>query len=188
MVVADSTTRLLMGMDLEASFSAKRAVMFFTVPMGYLRITAMTAGQLDQRTVWLAANYLYTRKTYVIDPREALSKGSLLPAVVEKYTNGGFPSGMAYTNGTVIEYNRSPLTDLIYAARLQNLVKGPNLLDVPHTSLAPPEANMIGPFLQGEDLVMVSHKGRTYRIPLSHVLPKSGNGTENASGHEDAGK
>ncbi len=188
MVVADGTTRLLMGMDLEASFSARRAVMFFTVPMGYLRITAMAAGQLDERTVWLAANYLYTRTTYIIDPREALNKGSILPAVLKKYINGGFPSGMAYANGTVIEYNRSPFKELIYAASLHSLVKGRSLLDVPHTALAPPEPDMIGPFLQSEDLVMVSHTGKTYRMPLSRVLPRQGKGSESAPRREDPGK
>jgi phosphatidylglycerophosphate synthase len=188
MVVADNTTRLLMGMDIEASFAAKRAVMFFSVPMGYLKITAMAAGQLEGRNVWLAANYLYTRRTCVIDPREALNKGALLPAIVAKYTNGGFPSGMAYTNGTVIEYNRSPFTELLYVASLPRLLKGPNVLDAPHTSLAPPEPDMIGPFLQEGNLVMVSRKGKTYRIPLNSVLPKSEDGTEKATGRQDVGK
>ena len=81
LLIADNTTRLLLGIDLNASFAAKRAVIIFTVPMGYLHVTAMAAADWNGKTVWLAANYLYTRKTYVIDPDKALNKGSLLGGV-----------------------------------------------------------------------------------------------------------
>ena len=129
LLIADNTTRLVLGIDLNASFAAKRAVIIFTVPMGYLHVTAMTAGEWNGKTVWLAANYLYTRKTYVIDPDKALNKGSLLGGVIAGYTNAGFPSGMTYIQGTVMELNKSPLAELIYAAPLSRLIGGPNLLD-----------------------------------------------------------
>ena len=171
LLVADNTTRLLMGIDLEASFTAKRAVTMFTVPMGYLRVTAMAAGEWNGKTVWFAANYLYTRKTYIVDPDKALNKGSLLGGAVARYTNGGFPSGMAYNRGTVMELNKSPLAELIYAAPIKRLIEGPNLLDVGHLSFAPPQADLIGPVWDGDYLVMVSGRGRLFRLPVADVLP-----------------
>ncbi len=173
LLIADNTTRLVLGIDLNASFIAKRAVITFTVPMGYLHVTAMTAGEWNGRTVWLAANYLYTRKTYVIDPDKALSKGSLLGGVTAGYTNAGFPSGMTYIQGTVMELNKSPFTELIYAAPIRRLIGGPNLLDAPHLSFAPPEADSFGPFHYGHDLIMVSSQGKLYRAPLTEILPQS---------------
>ncbi len=173
LLIADNTTRLVLGIDLTASFAAKRAVTVFTIPMGYLHVTAMAAGDWNGKIVWFAANYLYTRKTLIIDPDKALNKGSLLGGVVARYTNGGFPSGMAYLDATVMELNKSFLTELIYAAHINRLVAGRNLLDVRHTSFAPPEPNLFGPFAQGNDVIMVSRQGRIFRLPLMKVLPKS---------------
>ena len=169
-LIADNTTRLLLGIDLNASFEAKRAVIVFTIPMGYLHVTAMTAGEWNGKTVWLAANYLYTRKTYVIDPDKALNKGSLLGGVVARYTNAGFPSGMTYVQGTVMELNKSPLAELIYGAPISRLVRGPNLLDAQHISFALPEPDLFGPFHYGDDLVMVSPQGKLFRVPLTKIL------------------
>ena len=173
LLIADNTTRLVLGIDLNASFTAKRAVITFTVPMGYLHVTAMAAGEWNGKAVWLAANYLYTRKTYVIDPNKALNKGSLLGGVTAGYTNAGFPSGIAYIQGTVVELNKSPLNELIYAAPISRLIGGPNLLKARHISFAPPEADSFGPFHYGHDLVMVSRQGKLFRAPLSKILPQS---------------
>ncbi len=173
LLIADNTTRLVLGIDLNASFVAKRAVIIFTVPMGYLHVTAMAAGQFNGKMVWLAANYLYTRKTYVIDPDKALNKGSLLGGVTAGYTNAGFPAGMAYIQGTVMELNKSPLTELIYAAPINRLIRGPNLLKSRHISFAPPEADSFGPFHYGHDLIMVSLQGKLFRAPLSKILLQS---------------
>jgi len=172
-LIADNTTRLVLGIDLKASFAAKRAVIIFTVPMGYLHVTAMTEGEWNGKKVWLAANYLYTRKTCVIDPDKALNKGSLLGGVVACYTNAGFPSGMTYVQGTVMELNKSPLAELIYAAPINRLVRGPNLLDAQHVSFAPPEPDLFGPFHQGDDLIMVSPQGKLFRVPLIKILRRS---------------
>ncbi len=172
-LIADNTTRLVLGIDLKASFAAKRAVIIFTVPMGYLHVTAMSEGEWNGKTVWLAANYLYTRKTSIIDPDKALNKGSLLGGVVARYTNAGFPSGMTYFRGTVMELNKSPLAELIYAAPINRLVRGPNLLDAQHVSFAPPERDLFGPFHHGDDLVMVSPQGKLFRVPLIKILSRS---------------
>ncbi len=173
LLIADNTTRLVLGIDLNASFIAKRAIITFTVPMGYLHVTAMTTGEWNGKTVWLAANYLYTRKTYIIDPDKALNKGSLLGGVTAGYTNAGFPSGMTCVQGTVMELNKSPLTELIYAAPISGLIRGPNLLDARHISFAPPEADSFGPFHYGHDLIMVSRQGKSFHTPLSKILPQS---------------
>lgn len=173
LLIADNTTRLVLGIDLKASFKAKSAVIIFTVPMGYLHVTAMTAGEWNGKTVWFAANYLYTRKTCVIDPDKALNKGSLLGGVVARYTNAGFPSGMTYVQGTVMELNKSPLAELIYAAPISRLVRGPNLLDAQHISFAPPEPDAFGPFHHGDYVVMVSPRGKLFRVPLVKILSRS---------------
>jgi phosphatidylglycerophosphate synthase len=173
LLIADNTTRLLLGIDLKASFAARRAVIIFTVPMGYLHVTAMTESEWNAKTVWLAANYLYTRKTYVIDPDKALNKGSLLGGVVARYTNAGFPSGMTCVKGTVMELNKSPFAELIYAAPVSRLVRGPNLLDAQHVSFAPPEPGLFGPFHYGDDLVMVSPRGKLFRVSLTKILSRT---------------
>jgi phosphatidylglycerophosphate synthase len=172
LLFADSTTRLLMGVDLNASFAAKSAVIVLTLPLEYLRVTAMATGNWKGKGVWLAANYLYTRKTYVVDPQKALRKGNLLGGVVASYTNGGYPCGMSLENDLVIDFNKSPFQGLIYVASLKKMVAGANLLDDAKTSFAPPEADAIGPVLEGEDLVMLSRDGTVYRLPMKTFLQK----------------
>jgi phosphatidylglycerophosphate synthase len=172
LLFADSTTRLLMGVDLNASFAAKTAVIVLTLPLEHLRVTAMATGNWKGKRVWLAANYLYTRKTYVVDPQKAFKKGNLLGGVVASYTNGGYPCGMTLEEGLVIDYNKSPFQGLIYVASLKKMVAGANLLDVGKTSFAPPEVDAIGPVVEGEDLVMLSRNGTVFRLPMKTFLPK----------------
>jgi phosphatidylglycerophosphate synthase len=172
LLFADSTTRLLMGVDLNASFAAKTAVIVLTLPLEHLRVTAMATGNWNGKRVWLAANYLYTRKTYVVDPQKAFKKGNLLGGVVASYTNGGYPCGMTLEEGLVIDYNKSPFQGLIYVASLKKMVAGDNLLDVGKTSFAPPDVDAIGPVVEGEDLVMLSRNGTVHRLPMKTFLPK----------------
>jgi len=170
LLVADQTTRLLMGIDIDASFARKEAVIVLTLPIGWLRLTAMAAGEWNGKKVWLAANYLYTRKTYVIDPELALKKGSLLGGVIASYVNGGFPSGSILVGGNVVEFNRPPFGGVIYKVSLDQAVTRSNLLDLGKTSFAPPGADLLGPLLVGDELTMVSSDGRVYHIPMSVVM------------------
>ena len=103
LLIADNTTRLVMGIDLKTSLATKKTVITLTLPFGYLRMTAIATTRWNNKTVWLVSNYLYTRKTYVVDPDIALKKGSVLGGVIASYTNGGFPSGLVVSNGEVIE-------------------------------------------------------------------------------------
>lgn len=171
MLVPDGSTRLLMGIDLDASFAARRAVMVLTLPFQYLRVTAMATGAWKDKKVWFAANYLYTRRTYVIDPEKALKQGFLLGGMLTSYTNAGFPNGMAFEDKMVIEYNKSPLQKLIYAAPLKRVIAGSNLLDVGKISFSIPCDNALGPAIEGEDLVMLSPRGKLYRLPLKALSP-----------------
>ncbi|HMK35803.1 MAG TPA: CDP-alcohol phosphatidyltransferase family protein [Desulfomonilaceae bacterium] len=165
LLIADSSTRLLMGIDLEASFTAKRAVMALTLPLEYLRVTAMAVGRWNDKRAWLASNYLYTRKTYVVDPELALKKGYLLGGEIASYTNGGFPSGLTLKDDVVVEFNKSPFQQLLYIASLKRMVRGVDLLKVARTSFAPPPVDAFGPLVFGEDLLMVSQHGQVYRLP-----------------------
>ena len=173
LLVADRTTHLLMGFDLDASFVAKRAVITLTLPMDHLRVTAMAVGRHKEKKVWLVANYLYTRRTYVIDPERAVKRGSLLRGVVDSYVNGGFPAGMTFLDGRVIEFNQPPFSGLLYCASLERLVAGRNLLRAGKTSFAPPTPDAIGPAILGDNLVMLAPRGQLYRLPLKKVLPNS---------------
>jgi len=166
MLLVDSSTRLLMGIDLDASFAARRTVTVLTLPIEYLHLTAMATANRGDHKVWFAGNYLYTRKTYVIDPHRALKKGSMLAGVVDSYTNGGFPAGMTVYGDTVIELNRSPVKSMIYAAPLSRLLKGKNIVDAGKVSFYPPEPDALGPVRHEQDLVMLSTEGRVYRLPL----------------------
>ncbi|MBM4328133.1 MAG: CDP-alcohol phosphatidyltransferase family protein [Deltaproteobacteria bacterium] len=168
--VVDRTTHLLMGINLESSFRNGRAVILLTLPMSHLRITAMGATQHKGKDVWLVANYLYTRKTYLIDPGKAIAAGSILNGREAAYINGGFPSGLAIWEDTVLELNRSPRRSLVYVAPLKSLLGGKGLLDARTTSFAPPDDNAVGPAIQGSDLVMLSGTGRIFRAPLRSVL------------------
>ena len=170
MVLADTTTRLLLGFDLKASFAAKSAVIVLTLPLDYLRVTAMSKGVLDTKSVWFAANYLYTRKTYMVDPAKAVKKGKLLGGIVGSYINAGFPSGMTTENGIVVEYNKSPFQSLIYIAPLKKLTAGNTLLEAATVSFAPPTTDALGPVIQGDNLVMITPSGQIYRTALKAVL------------------
>lgn len=172
MLIPDGSTRLLMGLDLEASFAAKHAVMVLTLPFQYLRCTAMAVGEWRGKKVWFAANYLYTRKTYIIDPEKSLKKGFVMGGLLASYINGGFPSGMAVHDQMVFEYNKSPLERLIYAASLKRVIAGSNLLDVGKISFSVPCENALGPAIEGEDLVMLSPKGKIFRLPLKTLVPQ----------------
>ncbi len=173
LLVADTSTRLLMGIDLDASFARKRAVTAFTLALGYLRVTAMTTAVWHGRKVWLAGNYLYTRKTYVIDPEKALKDGNVLGGVVAFYANGAFPSGMTFIDDMVVEFNKSPLNALIYMAPLKRLIGGRCLLDAAKISFLPAQSDAIGPVAEGDHLVMLSRQGRIYGLPVESLLNKT---------------
>jgi hypothetical protein len=169
MLIPDGSTRLLMGIDLDASFAAKRAVMVLTLPFQYLRCTAMAVGNWKGKKVWFAANYLYTRRTYIIDPEKSLKKGYLLGGLITSYTNAGFPSGMAAHQKMIFENNSSPLEKLIYAAPVKRLIMGSSLLDVGGISFSIPCEHALGPAIDGDDLVMLSPYGKIYRLPLKEL-------------------
>lgn len=173
LIVGDRSTRLFMGMDLDASFASKRAVIVLTLPVQYLAVTAAGAAEWHGTHVWLVANYLYTRKTYLVDPRLALKKGSILGGKVASYVNGGFPSGLTVAGDIVLELNRSPLQALVYAAPLKNLVAGTDLLTSSTARFSPPTPDAIGPVMQGDDLVMLAPDRRIYRVPIQSVIRKA---------------
>jgi phosphatidylglycerophosphate synthase len=170
LLVADRTTHLLMGIDLAASFTAGRAVIDLTLPLGHLRVTAMTVGLRNGKKVWLAANYLYTRRTYVVNPEKALKKGHLLGGVETSYINGGFPSGLTSVDGVVIDFNRAPFKSLLYSVPLCKVTARENLLEAKTTSFAPPANDCIGPVAQGDDIVMLSSEGRVFRLAIQSFL------------------
>jgi phosphatidylglycerophosphate synthase len=170
LLLIDRTTQMLMGIDLEASFAAGRSVMILTLPLEHLRVTAMAPALWKGKKVWLVANYLYTRKTYVIDPEKARQSGSILGGLKAWYINGGFPTGLVFVKDRVVEFNRSPFSALLYNASLDILTEGNNLLDSMRTSFSPPQKDAIGPIYVGEDLVMLSPKGTLFRVPVESVL------------------
>jgi phosphatidylglycerophosphate synthase len=172
LLLADQTTHLLMGIDLDASFASKQAVMVFTLPLGWLRVTAMAVGVWKDKKVWLAANYLYTRRTYLVDPQKALKKGFLLGGRVASYINGGFPAGVAIADTMVVEFNKSPLRGTLYGGSLTKVVAGSDLLDAGSISLALPEEDLLGPVRDKEDLIVLSREGRVYRLPLNPFVTK----------------
>ncbi len=170
LLVADSVTRLLMGFDLKASFAAKKAVINLTLPLEYLRITAMAKGMLENRPVWFAANHLYTRKTYIVDPVKAIKKSKLLGGVIGGYVNGGFPSGMAVSGDYVLEYNNSPLRRLIYVAPLATLLDHKPLPAAARVSFTPPTVDAMGPVIQSDFLLMLTPTGQIYKLALQPIL------------------
>ncbi|MGC8602378.1 MAG: CDP-alcohol phosphatidyltransferase family protein [Desulfomonilaceae bacterium] len=170
LLIADNTTRLVMGIDLKASLATKRTVITLTLPFGYLRMTAIATTRWNNKTVWLVANYLYTRKTYVIDPDIARKKGSVLGGVIASYTNGGFPSGLVVSRGEIIELNKSPFNSMIYTAQLGRMLQGINLLQASLKKIAPPQGKCLGPSISGEDVMLISEHGRTFHAPLNRLL------------------
>ena len=173
LLIADNTTRLVMGIDLKTSLATKKTVITLTLPFGYLRMTAIATTRWNNKTVWLVSNYLYTRKTYVVDPDIALKKGSVLGGVIASYTNGGFPSGLVVSNGEVIELNKSPFNSLIYTAQLDRMLQGVNLLQASLKKIAPPQEKCLGLSISGEEVMLVSERGRTFHVPLNKVLGKN---------------
>lgn len=171
-LIADRATRLLMGVDIGASFKTKRTVTVMNLPIGYLSVTAATVARWRGTKVWLAANYLYMRKTYVVDPDQALRQGYILGGEVASYTNGAFPSGLAVHGDMVFDFNKSPLEALIYVASLKKMVAGEHLLDARQGSFPPPDRNALGPVCEGGDLFMLSPKGQVYRLPIEAVLAR----------------
>lgn len=171
LLIADRGTRLLLGIDIEASFSRKSMVTVLNLPLGFVSLTAAATAEWGDKKVWLAANYLHTRKTYVIAPRKAIKKGNVEQGVVAWYTNGAFPAGMTVLGDTVFEYNRSPYSALIYAASLTRLTAGKALLDASRVSFLPPESEVIGPVIADKDLIMLAKSGRIYRLSIDSLRP-----------------
>lgn len=175
--VADASTRLLLGIDVEASFMTRKAVIVLTLPLGYLRITAMTSLDWDNKKMWLVANYLYTRKTYLVDPEKALKRGYILGGVVASYTNGSFPAGLTAVGHTIFELNNPPLNPLIYQASLTQMIHANNLIEAAIRRFTPPCPDAMGPVECDGYLVMLSPAGRVYRAPvpiyLSHESGKA---------------
>jgi len=172
--VADKSTRLLLGMDMEASFATRKAVIVLTLPLGYLRITAMNLVDWGQKKMWLVANYLYTRKTYVVDPEKALKKGYILGGVVASYTNGAFPAGLTAVGCTIFELNKAPFNPLIYQVSLKKMVDGKNLIEASKLRFPPPCPDAMGPVQCNGYLLMLSPAGRVYRTPVQKSLLHDG--------------
>ncbi len=170
--VADTSTRLLLGIDMEASLATRKAVIVMTLPLGYLRVTAMTTVDWDAKKMWLVANYLYTRKTYLIDPEKALKKGYILGGVVASYSNGSFPAGLTAVRQTIFELNKAPLNPLIFRASLKRMVRGKSLIEASQMRLAPPRPDAMGPVQCDGYLIMLSPEGRIYRTSLQKYLPR----------------
>jgi phosphatidylglycerophosphate synthase len=170
LMLADRSTHMLMGIDLEASFAAGRSVIVVTLPLGHLRVTAMTVGHWGGKKVWLVANYLYTRKTYVIDPEKAVKDGSILGGVEAWYINGAFPAGLVVNSDLVIDFNRSRFNSLLYTASLDRLIWGDDLLEVRQTAFRPPTPDALGPVLVNDHLVMLSRRGAVFRLPVKSVV------------------
>ncbi len=173
LLIADTNTRMVLGIDLNSSLASKKAIINLTLPFGYLRMTAMATTLWNNKSVWLIANYLYTRKTYIVDPDIALKKGSVLGGVIGSYTNGGFPSGIVVLNGEIIELNKSPFNALIYIASLEKLFQGSNLLESSKRKLSVPDKNCLGLAISGNELILISGLGRTFHVPLKDVLSKT---------------
>ncbi len=170
LLLGDRTTHLLMGLDIDASLSAGHAVIYLTLPMGHLRVTAMSVTRCKGRPVWLVANYLYTRKTYVINPVRAEEHGRLLSGVESDFTNGGFPAGMTVWDEFVVELDRTPLNSLIYVAPLPRRAREAALTETARTSFQSPCHDALGPVLDGDDLIMLSPTGRLYRLPMRSLM------------------
>ena len=173
LLIADANTRLVLGIDLKSSLASKKAIISLTLPFGYLRMTAMATTLWNNKSVWLIANYLYTRKTYIVDPDIALKKGSVLGGVIGSYTNGGFPSGIVVLNGEIIELNKSPFNTLIYIASLDRALQGSNLLEASKRRLSVPDKRCLGLAISGEKLILISELGKTFQVPLKDVLSKT---------------
>jgi phosphatidylglycerophosphate synthase len=169
LLMVDHTTRLLMGFDLETSFKTQKAVIVLTLPLAYLRITGMAVATLDNKRVWLAANYLYTRKTYVVDPEKALKKGNIPGGVIASYVNAGFPAGVAVHDNIVFEFNKSPLHSLIYAAPLSKLTRRMILINT-DKSFSPPSRDTMGPIVMDDSLVMLDKTGNIFTCNLQELL------------------
>lgn len=184
LLLADLCTRLLVGIDIEASFARKRMVTVLNLPLGYVSLTAAATAEWAGNKVWLAANYLQTRKTSVIDPRKAIKKGNIEQGVIAWYTNGGFPSGMTVVGDTVIEFNKSPYNSLLYAASLTRLTAGKNLLEASKVSFLPPDSDAIGPVTADKDLIMLARNGRIFKLPVES-LRTSAVGRGSADGKKD---
>ncbi len=169
MLMVDRSTRLLMGIDLEASFARNYAVTVMNLPVRYLSVTAAAVATWKGTRVWLAANRLDTRKTYVVDPNQALRQGYILGGVVTSYTNGAFPSGITVHGDTVFDFNKSPLEALIYQSSLKKLVAGKNLLDAGKVSFLPPDRDALGPVSEKDRLFMLSPNGQVYWLSIASL-------------------
>jgi phosphatidylglycerophosphate synthase len=174
--LADVSTRMVLGIDLQASFQAKNAVVVSLLPLGRLRVRGLAMTTSSGEPMWLAANYLYTRKTYVIDPHQARKKGVLLGLgnVLQSYTNGAFPAALLTWKDYVIEYNRSRFNGLVYAAPLETLLDGEGLLDARVASIKPPDPNALGPVALHGKLLMSDPQGQLYALRLGALIPGAG--------------
>ncbi|MFH1113081.1 MAG: CDP-alcohol phosphatidyltransferase family protein [Pseudomonadota bacterium] len=168
-LIADLSTRLIIGIDLETSFARNYAVTVMNLPVRYLSVTGAAPAAWKGTKVWLVANNLDTRKTYVVDPNQAVRKGYILGGVVTSYTNGAFPSGIAVHGDTVFDFNKSPLEALIYQSSLKKLVAGKNLLDSAKVSFRPPDKEALGPVSEGDRLFMMSPDGQVYWLSISSL-------------------
>ncbi len=169
LLLIDNTTRLLMGIDMDASFRSGRAVLVITLPVQYLRITGLAVGMHNGKRVWLAANYLYTRKTYIIDPEKALRKGYLSGGVMAAYVNSGFPSGLVLIGENIVEYASSPMNRLMYVAPLTQMIGRKDILSASLFSIEPPTKEALGPVMLNETLVMMSPRGALFRLPIEKL-------------------
>jgi phosphatidylglycerophosphate synthase len=170
LLITDRSTNMLLGVDLEASFSSRRMVTVMTIPMGSLKVTGLTVGEYKGKTVWLAANFLYTRKTYVIDPALALQRESVLEGSLAGYINGAFPAGISFVDNHVVEYNRSPVNELLYVAPAGGLMAGRDMMEAASASFLPPVPAALGPVVMEKELLMLAPSGEFFSVSLDNVI------------------
>ncbi len=170
LLIADSFSNMLFGLDLKASFESGKTVTVMSIPLGHLKLTGLSMGTFNGEKVWLVANYLYTRKTYIIDPEVAEQKGSILGGRLAAYINAAFPAGLCAVGDYVIEQNRSPFNELIYVANLKALTDGKDIFEAMNSSFFPPVPGALGPVVLDNNLVMLSTSGEFFSVPIDNVL------------------
>jgi hypothetical protein len=118
----------------------------------------------------LAANFLYTRKTYVIDPALALQRESVLEGSLAGYINGAFPAGISFVDNHVVEYNRSPVNELLYVAPAGGLMAGRDMMEAASASFLPPVPAALGPVVMEKELLMLAPSGEFFSVSLDNVI------------------
>jgi hypothetical protein len=121
----DYKSNKLYRLDLEKTFSTRKAVVLDAYPTGLEGSSAMTVVTVDETQYLAVSDFMRTKKTYIVplDKVADLKKTPISRAAAVAYENGGFSQGVTWDGTYLYESNNNAGTDRVEVFRVDEALR-----------------------------------------------------------------